>query len=80
MPAFDYADQLRVIEEMREKHLFFMGGLPKSGSTWLQIMLHAHPEVSCAGEGHFMTYLAPRLSEAQLTGRYRVRAGARQGR
>jgi hypothetical protein len=64
MVAFDYAQQVRIIEEMRAKALFFMGGLPKSGSTWLQIMLHAHPEVSCTGEGHFMTYLAPRLTEA----------------
>ena len=64
MPAFDYAEQQRIIDEMRAKDLFFVGGLPKSGSTWLQIMLHAHPEVSCAGEGHFLTFLAPRLSEA----------------
>jgi len=64
MPAFDYAEQQRIIDEMRAKELFFLGGLPKSGSTWLQIMLHAHPEVSCAGEGNFMTYLAPRLNEA----------------
>jgi hypothetical protein len=64
MPAFDYDEQQRIIAEMRAKDLFFVGGLPKSGSTWLQIMLHAHPEVSCAGEGHFLTYLAPRMSEA----------------
>jgi hypothetical protein len=64
MPAFDYAEQQRIINEMRAKEIFFVGGLPKSGSTWLQIMLHAHPEVSCSGEGHFLTYLAPRLGEA----------------
>jgi len=64
MPANDYADQQRIIDEVRAKQLFFVCGLPKSGSTWLQIQLHAHPEVSCAGEGHFLTYLAPRLAEA----------------
>jgi hypothetical protein len=64
MATFDYAEQQRIIDEMRKKEIFFVGGLPKSGSTWLQIMLHAHPEVSCSGEGHFLTYLAPRLGEA----------------
>ncbi len=33
MPAFDYAEQQRIIDEMRAKDLFFVGGLPKSGST-----------------------------------------------
>jgi len=63
-PAFDYADQQRIIDEMRAKDLFFVGGIPKSGTTWLQILLNAHPEVSCAGEGHFLTSLAPLLTNA----------------
>jgi hypothetical protein len=46
------------------KELFFVGGLPKSGTTWLQILLNAHPEASCAGEGHFLTSLAPLLGSA----------------
>jgi hypothetical protein len=62
--AFDYADHQRVIAEMRGKRLFFVGGFPKSGTTWLQILLNAHPDVSCVGEGHFLTALAPRLSDA----------------
>jgi Sulfotransferase family len=62
--AFGYAGQQRIIEEMRAKSLFFVGGVPKSGTTWLQILLNAHPEVSCAGEGHFLTCLAPLLGGA----------------
>lgn len=63
-PAFDYADQQRIIAAMRAKELFFVRGVPKSGTTWLQVMLDAHPEVSCSGEGHFLTHLAPLLTSA----------------
>jgi len=33
---------------------FFVCGAPKSGTTWLQRVLDAHPEVCCSGEGHFI--------------------------
>lgn len=46
------------------KQIFFLGGAPKSGNTWLQIMLNAHPEISCSGEGHFVDRLLPLLSAA----------------
>ena len=62
--AFGYAGQHRILDEMRAKDLFVVGGVPKSGTTWLQMLLNAHPEVSCAGEGHFLTSLAPLLGTA----------------
>lgn len=31
-----------------------MCGAPKSGTTWMQRVLDAHPEVCCSGEGHFI--------------------------
>ncbi|HSV01618.1 MAG TPA: sulfotransferase [Phenylobacterium sp.] len=34
-------------------NVFFVCGAPKSGTTWLQRILDAHPEVCCSGEGHF---------------------------
>jgi len=34
--------------------LFFVCGAPKSGTTWLQRVLDAHPQVACSGEGHFI--------------------------
>lgn len=37
--------------------LFFVCGAPKSGTTWLQRLLDAHPEVVCSGEGHFVERL-----------------------
>jgi len=44
--------------------LFFVGGCAKSGTTWVQILLNAHPEVSCIGEGHLPNYLLPLLRQA----------------
>lgn len=34
--------------------VFFACGAPKSGTTWLQLLLDAHPQVACSGEGHFI--------------------------
>jgi HEXXH motif-containing protein len=31
----------------------FVSGPPESGASWLQRLLDAHPQVACAGEGHF---------------------------
>jgi hypothetical protein len=36
-------------------NVFFVCGAPKSGTTWLQRILDAHPEVCCSGEGHFIS-------------------------
>jgi len=36
---------------------FFLCGPPKSGTTWLQLMLHAHPDLVCGGEGHLTDWL-----------------------
>lgn len=43
--------------------LFFVLGVPKSGTTWLQHALNAHPEVVCKGEGK-LHYFRDRLAEA----------------
>lgn len=46
--------------------MFFVGGMPKSGTTWLRLLLDSHPEISCRGEGHFFNSLAPRLKAALI--------------
>jgi len=43
--------------------LFFVLGVPKSGTTWLQHALNAHPEIVCKGEGK-LHYFRDRLAEA----------------
>lgn len=43
---------------------FFVSGAPKSGTTWVQRLLDAHPQVVCSGEGHFVERLAQPLVKA----------------
>jgi hypothetical protein len=43
--------------------LFFIGGAPRSGTTWVQQILDRHPEISCRGEGLFQKHLAEPLEQ-----------------
>jgi len=61
---FDYDRLHDEISILRKKQIFFIGGPIKSGTTWLQLLLNAHPDVSCNGEGHFMNVLASYLKSA----------------
>jgi hypothetical protein len=44
-------------------NIFFVCGAPKSGTTWLQRILDAHPEVVCSGEGHFISRFSKPAAE-----------------
>ena len=44
---------------------FFVLGVPKSGTTWVQKALDSHPQLLCRGEGKFMTF-RKELSKAAL--------------
>jgi hypothetical protein len=46
------------LNSLADRQIFFVGGAPRSGTTWLQQLLNAHPDVSCAGEGLFWRNLA----------------------
>jgi hypothetical protein len=59
-----FAAMQEKIADFRRRRLFFIGGMPKSGTTWLQLLLDAHPAVSCRGEGHFCDRLRPLLKSA----------------
>lgn len=50
------------LDDIASRQIFFVGGAPRSGTTWLQYMLDAHPDVICRGEGHFMKELAEPLT------------------
>jgi hypothetical protein len=52
----------RRIESMENKTLFFLGGVVKSGTTWVERIYDAHPNSSCKGEAHFGSLLAPAVS------------------
>jgi hypothetical protein len=47
--------------QLARSRLFFLGGAPRSGTTWLQSLLDCHPDVRCAGEGLFLKHLAEPL-------------------
>jgi hypothetical protein len=52
---------------MAERRYFFVCGAPKSGTTWLQRVLDAHPQIQCSGEGHFIDRFAAPLSQLLRT-------------
>ena len=56
-----WAERQRELARIAACQLFFVGGAPRSGTTWLQHLLDAHPEVCCRGEGLFMKHLAEPL-------------------
>jgi hypothetical protein len=58
---FDFNRLHSAISELRSKQIFFIGGAIKSGTTWLQLLLDTHPQVSCKGEGHLPNHFAPLL-------------------
>lgn len=43
------------------KRLLFLMGTPRSGTTWLQLMLASAPEVASANETHLFSNYTPRL-------------------
>jgi hypothetical protein len=44
-------------------NVFFVCGAPKSGTTWVQRILDAHPEICCSGEGHFIERFTAPVSQ-----------------
>lgn len=69
-----WIQQQQALSELARKQLFFIGGAPRSGTTWLQQLLDAHPEISCRGEGLFGKHLAEPL-DAMLAEHERALAG-----
>jgi hypothetical protein len=54
----DWASSHAALADLARRQLFFVGGAPRSGTTWVQELLDRHPEVSCRGEGLFQQELA----------------------
>ncbi len=52
------------LASLADRHLFFVDGQPRSGTTWLQQLLDAHPAISCKGEAQFRDLLAAPLDAA----------------
>jgi Sulfotransferase family len=73
-----WTEQQDDIATLARKQLFFVGGAPRSGTTWVQQILDSHPEVSCRGEGLFQKHLAEPL-EAMMAKRREVLEGKNTG-
>jgi len=56
--AAPWLDRHRQLAEIATRQLFFIGGAPRSGTTWVQELLDLHPAVSCRGEALFHQDLA----------------------
>lgn len=67
MTDISYQEINKKLENLFTKDLFFVCGVIKSGTTWLERILDSHPEVVCRGEGHFGSDLYSLLSEAMNT-------------
>ncbi len=61
MTAFDQLSQQLV--EVSNKNIFFIVGVAKSGTTWLQNLLNGHPDINCQGESHLINHLLPAMME-----------------
>ncbi len=57
-----FEDCRAAVDRVLARRLFFVGGFPKSGTTWVQLLLDAHPGIGCRGEGHLANRLAPALA------------------
>ena len=69
-----WAERQEALLRLARSQLFFVGGAPRSGTTWLQHLLDCHPDVSCRGEGLFMQHLAEPLSTMMAARRQTVAA------
>ena len=56
-----WLDRVRYISQIP---VFFVLGCQKSGTTWVQRLLDAHPNICCNGEGHFADMLLPCFQQA----------------
>ncbi len=56
-----WVDRQRELTGIAKRQLFFVGGAPRSGTTWLQELLDLHPDISCRGEALFHQDLAQPL-------------------
>lgn len=59
-----YRDWLARAEALDAVQVFFIVGCQKSGTTWVQKLLDAHPHVVCRGEAHLADTLLKLLQQA----------------
>ncbi len=60
----DHQQTLNLLAGAFDRRMFFIVGLTRPGTAWLQHAINAHPEASCRGEGHFTDSLLPLMGRA----------------
>jgi hypothetical protein len=55
----DWLETEARLRTIAERQIFFVGGAPRSGTTWLQQIIDQHPRASCRGEGLFAKEMLP---------------------
>jgi hypothetical protein len=73
----DYRQLHDQLGQVFDKQMFFVTGLTRSGTVWVQKAIDAHPEAACRGEGHFIDMLYPQLKRA--IGDYNQQVGVGRG-
>lgn len=63
LAAPDYNGTEKTYNYSREMPMVFIGGMPRSGTTLLRVMLDSHPDIRCGGE----TRVIPRLLNLRNT-------------
>jgi len=71
----EYQHALYHLSRVFEKRMFFIVGLTRAGTVWLQNALDAHPDASCKGEGHFTDILFPMLAKTYSDYNQRLELG-----
>jgi hypothetical protein len=59
----NWAERQQELQRIAGRQLFFVGGAPRSGTTWLQLLLDSHPDIRCGGEALFQDQLARPLQK-----------------
>jgi hypothetical protein len=70
----DWAGRQDDLLSLARQQLFFVGGAPRSGTTWLQQILDCHPDVCCRGEGLFWKHLAEPMQNMMVQRRQAIEA------
>lgn len=60
----NHQQTLKRLANVFDRRIFFIVGLTRPGTAWLQHAIDVHPDAACRGEGHFTDSLLPLMGRA----------------
>jgi len=60
----NHQQTLKRLADVFDRRIFFIVGLTRPGTAWLQHAIDVHPDAACRGEGHFTDSLLPLMGRA----------------